>query len=123
MQLVSTIAVKGASFYAYHGYFEEERYYGNEYLVDLEVEFLTKPELTIQLIDTVNYQELYDICKEQMDISRHLLESVAQDIIGRVAQRWHYLSRITVKIEKLQPQLGGKVESTVVKMSHEKTNE
>lgn len=110
------IGVKGAEFFAYHGFYDEEQKTGHTFIVDLEVFFDYKSEEKDQLEHTVNYELLYDICKVEMnDISR-LIETVAYRIIKKVQIDFPYLLGGKVIIQKKGPQLGGKVDRTVIEM-------
>ena len=78
-------------FYAYHGCFEEEQKIGTWFNVDLSLEVDTsKAEKSDNIEDTVNYQSVYQVVKEQMMIPSHLLENVARrilDAIGKIFRR------------------------------------
>jgi dihydroneopterin aldolase len=68
-----------------------------------------KAELSDHLMDTVNYLEVYQVVKKEMEINAHLLESVARRILDAVKQAFPGIKSIQVKIAKVNPQLGGKV--------------
>jgi 7,8-dihydroneopterin aldolase/epimerase/oxygenase len=105
------ILLEGMDFFAYHGHFREEQIIGTKFTIDLEMEFDTgKAETTDQLHDTVNYQEIYLIVKREMEINTHLLERVARRILDSVKQAFPQIKQAKVKISKLNPPLGGKVD-------------
>jgi 7,8-dihydroneopterin aldolase/epimerase/oxygenase len=104
------ILLEGMEFFAYHGHFKEEQIIGTKFIVDLEMEFDTSvAEKTDHLADTVNYQDVYQIVKSEMEINAHLLESVAHRILEAIKSRFPKLRTIQVKIAKVNPPLGGKV--------------
>jgi dihydroneopterin aldolase len=111
------VAIKGAEFFAFHGYYKEERKAGNNFIIDAEVELKTFDSDDDNIQDTVNYQHLYNICKEEMVSTQQLLETVVFNIITRFKNDLPNVSSGEVKMEKLGPQLGGKVQKAVVEMS------
>lgn len=113
----TTVAIENAEFFAYHGYYEEERRAGNTFIVDCEVEVKSFDSTDDNINDTVNYESLYMICKEEMNNTQKLLETVAFNIIDRIKNDLNHNTGGKVKISKLSPQLGGKVEKAVVKMA------
>ena len=104
-------------FYSYHGCFEEERKIGTWFNVDLSMEVDTsKAEMSDNLDDTVNYQAVYAVVKREMMISSKLLENVARRILDAVKKEFPAVSYVWVKIKKMNPPLGGKIESVSVEM-------
>ncbi len=62
---LTTITLHKAKFYAYHGVFEYEKKYGNEFEVDIELQCdLDKLKDTDDLKNTVNYLEVYNFVKD-----------------------------------------------------------
>jgi len=112
----TTVAIKGAEFHAYHGYYEEERRTGNTFVVDAEVELKTFDSNDDNITDTVNYEKLFLICQEEMDKTQKLLETVVFNIIERFKNDFSNVTGGKVKMEKIGPQLGGKVAKAVIEM-------
>ena len=105
-------------FYAYHGCFEEEQIIGNKFLVNFWAEAdLSKPAATDNIEDALNYQLVYNVIKEQMEIKSHLLEHVARRILDAVKAQFPYIERAQVQISKLNPPLGGQVYASSVTMN------
>ena len=112
---MSYIKLEGLNFYAHHGYYTEERKRGNNYILDVEIDYdLEKAADTDDLEDALNYEEVYNICEEEMDNPRHLIEAVAKSIAVRVRDRFPHLSYVQVTMKKLKPQLGGAVASATI---------
>jgi dihydroneopterin aldolase len=111
------VAIKGAEFFAFHGFYEEEQKAGTDFIIDAEVELKTFDRNDDNINDTVNYEHLYRICQEEMKNTQKLLETVVFNIISRFKNELHYVVSGQVKMEKLGPQLGGKVQKAVVEMS------
>ncbi len=115
---MATIAIEGMEFFSYHGHFEEESVIGTRFLIDLYLETDTsKAEKSDKLNDTVNYQEVYLTVKEQMRKPSHLLEHVARRIIDAVKENFKEVEFVEIKLQKLNPPLGGQIESVSVTLS------
>lgn len=112
----TTVAIKGAEFHAYHGYYEEERKTGNTFIIDAEVELKTFDSNDDNIADTVNYEKLFKVCESEMNKTQKLLETVVFNIITRFKDEFSNVTGGKVKMEKLGPQLGGKVAKAVVEM-------
>lgn len=106
-------------FYARHGCFEEERIIGNRFVVNLRVQGdFSAAARTDDLREAVNYQELYDIVKREMDIPSRLLEHVAGRILAGIRERFPRAAHAQVGIDKLNPPLGGQVGASRVTMGY-----
>lgn len=112
------ISVEGMEFFAYHGCFAEEQLIGTRFIVDFCLEADTiKAEISDDLKQTINYQTVYQLVKKEMDVKAHLLEHVAHRILKSVTDAFPAISAAEVKIEKLNPTLGGKVDKVCVTLS------
>ena len=112
------IQIENMEFYSFHGHFKEERIVGNKFLVDLTIETDMKiPAQSDNLKDAVNYQRIYEIVKQQMELKSHLLEHIAGRIIDAVMSEMEGINKITVKVSKMNPPMGGKIGSVGVVMS------
>lgn len=112
----TTVAIKGAEFHAYHGFYEEEQKTGNIFIIDAEVELKTFDSNEDNISDTVNYEKLFNVCQSEMDNTQKLLETVVFNILTRFQNDFSNVTGGKVKLEKLGPQLGGKVAKAVVEM-------
>lgn len=112
------IQIEGMEFYAFHGHFKEEQIVGNKFLVDLTIETdMEKPRASDSLKDAVNYQKAYEIVKIQMEQKSHLLEHIAGRILDAVYAEMTGIIKITVKVSKMNPPIGGKIHSVSVVMT------
>ena len=84
MRIESTrLILNEMRFHAYHGVMEQEGLVGGDYLVSISVEAdLSKAVRTDSLAYTVNYADLYELVKHEMDIPSKLLEQVAKEFEG-----------------------------------------
>jgi len=116
---MGTISVEGMEFFAYHGHFKEEQVIGTRFIVDLFFETNTAAaEASDQLHDTVNYLSVYQTVKRVMEQKSHLLEHVARRILTAVHHEFPEITGSRVKISKLNPPLGGKIDRVCVTLSH-----
>jgi dihydroneopterin aldolase len=112
------IEVENMEFFAHHGCYEEERNKGNTFFVTLKIETdMTLASESDNIIDAVNYQTAYNIVKEEMMISSNLLENVCFRILNALYDKMTDIKKATVKVSKLNPAMGGKVEKTSVTQS------
>ena len=104
--------------HAWHGCLKEESIIGSDYRVDLEVSTdLSKPAISDNLTDTVDYVYLNNIVKEEMAIKSKLLEHVAKRILKRVFSEISMISNAEISVSKINPPIGGDVESVSVVLS------
>jgi 7,8-dihydroneopterin aldolase/epimerase/oxygenase len=112
------IQIENMEFYSFHGHFKEERIVGNRFMVDLTLETDMKtPMESDNLKDAVNYQRVYEIVKLQMEMKSHLLEHIAGRIVDAIYSEMEGINRVTVKVSKMNPPLGGKIGSVSVVLS------
>lgn len=108
---MSTISIEGMEFFAYHGCFAEEQIIGTKFSIDLFMEVDTsKAELSDDLHDTVNYQSVYELVKEEMKTKSKLLEHVGRRILDKIKTSFPEVEKAKIKIRKLNPPLGGKMD-------------
>lgn len=109
------IEIEGMEFYAYHGHFAEEQIVGNRFIVHLTLATdCEKAAQSDDLEDALNYQTLYLIVKEEMQIKSRLLENVAGRILDRLFNSFDGIENAKVKISKLNPPMGGQIEKVSV---------
>ena len=112
------IHIEGMEFYAFHGHFKEEQIVGNKFLIDVTLE--TDMENAIEsdnLKDAANYQQAYEIVKKEMQKKSHLLEHIAGRILNALYADMEGIKRATVKVSKMNPPVGGRVNSVSVVVS------
>lgn len=111
------IKVKNIRVYAYHGCLVEEEKIGSDYRVDVTVKAnLSKSAKTDNLNDTVDYVHLNKIVKEEMAVRSKLLEQVVNRILNRILGEIPMVKTAVVSVSKINPPIGGNVESVAVKM-------
>lgn len=115
MEQKIVIELENMKFYAYHGHFEIEQTVGNHFMVQLRVETINDMVIkTDRLKDALDYQQLYSLVREEMEVPSHLLEHVAHRISERVRREFKTVTGIKVKISKLNPPMGGEMQQVSV---------
>lgn len=113
------IQIEEMEFYAFHGHYKEEQIVGNRFLVDLNIETdMTKPSESDQLEDALNYQTAYRLVRNEM--KRHtsnLLENIGKRILDALYNEFQGIEKVTVKIRKMNPPMGGPMKCVSVTMS------
>jgi len=105
--ITQTVALTDLRFYAYHGYYPEEQVLGNNFVVDVQATFPKEGGAGDDLAHTVDYQELYEIVRTEMQQPRKLLETVAEAILERTQARFPFVTAIRARICKCRPPFGG----------------
>lgn len=113
---MAVISVEGIEIYAFHGCYKEEQLIGTNFLVDVHLECdVTRAAQSDLITDTVNYQTVFELVVTQMAIPSHLLEHVAKRIIIAIKEKYSpQILSISVKVTKLNPPMGGKIQKVSV---------
>ena len=115
---MAVININDMRFYAHHGCFEQERAIGTHFRVDLRfVTDTTTAEVSDNIADTVSYLDVYQVVKKQMAQPSNLLENVARRICDAVLAEFAGVELVDVRVSKLNPPLGGQMESVSVEVS------
>lgn len=114
----ATIELEKMEFRAPHGCYDLEKVVGNRYNVDLrmDVEIGDAAERD-ELLKSVNYLSVYEQVAEEIQKPSNILENVAWRILERIHNAFPQIVTSTIKISKLAPPLGGKVEKVSVILS------
>ncbi|RYG17218.1 MAG: dihydroneopterin aldolase [Chitinophagaceae bacterium] len=116
-QFKQTVALKDVKCFALHGYYPEEQIIGNHFVIDLETEFIPQG-FDDELSQTVNYEDLNTIIREEMKNTQKLLETVSNNIISKVIGLYPFVETVNVSIKKLNPPMPGQIGHSFVKLSY-----
>lgn len=120
---MSKIYLENMEFHAQHGCLEHEQKLGNTFIVNLSFELNTeKAGLTDDLADTLNYQLIYNVIKEQMAIPSKLIEHVGQRILDKIIAEFPEILSLELKLSKLNPPLGAKVEAVSILLDFQRVS-
>ena len=115
------VALEGVEFFAYHGFYPEEQLLGTRFYVDIVVNFTTESTFRDdKLGNTVDYEVLYQIIKEEMAHPRKLIETVVQAILDKVISQFPFINDAQVTLKKMHPAVGGPVKNSAVTISYHK---
>jgi len=116
------VALNGLTFKAYHGYYEEERARGNEFSVDIAVQSnFEEAAKSDDLATATDYERLYVIVKEEMQISASLLENVVFRIAQRVLDEMKAVDQVRVSLAKINPPIKGTCREARVTIEKKRT--
>ncbi|MEH7126234.1 dihydroneopterin aldolase [Bacillus sp. JJ1532] len=113
------ITLTKMAFYGFHGVFPEETRLGQRFFVDLTVEAdLKRAGETDNLEDSINYAELYQVCKDIVEGKPFkLVEAVAEKIAGEMLNHFEAISQVNVRVIKPDPPIAGHYESVAVEIT------
>jgi 7,8-dihydroneopterin aldolase/epimerase/oxygenase len=115
---MTRIELTGMKFFAYHGLYEHEREKGSWFKVDICFDCDASKAIKHDSIEgTVNYEEVYRIVKEEMEISSKLIEHVAGRIHNRLQEEVKGISKLVTKLYKLEAPLGGPLDHVSITLS------
>ncbi len=115
---MAIIETEKMEFYAFHGHFKEEQIVGNKFQIDLTIEAdLDRASETDRLEDTLDYQVAFRLVKKEMDKNSNLLEHIGKRILDSIYSNLDGVLKATVRIRKMNPPMGGHINSVAVIMS------
>ena len=118
MKQTELIELEEMEFYAYHGHFKEEQIVGNKFLVNISIETdCAKAAETDNLEDALDYVSIYEITKKEMETKSYLLEHLAARIINHIHAEFPQIVSSKVKVSKLNPPIGGRMEKVSITLS------
>jgi 7,8-dihydroneopterin aldolase/epimerase/oxygenase len=108
MKLMSSkIYLRNVRFHAFHGVLPQEGIVGNDYLVNLVLDYdFSSAMQTDDLQGTLNYAEVYQKVREEMAVPSKLLEHVAGRIAHRLFSDFPEIQRLQLSITKVNPPMG-----------------
>lgn len=114
---MSKILLEEMEFFAYHGCFAEEQIIGNRFIAHLEITVPTdEAQASDKLKDTLNYQEAYNVVREQMAIKSNLLEHLGKRIMDALMEKFPQIQQLKLRISKMNPPMGGKMKCVSVEL-------
>lgn len=117
MLVSSKIFLKNVRFHAYHGVLEQEQTVGNDYLVNLTVNYdFTSAMKTDELSGTISYADIFEMVKAEMAIPSKLLEHVAGRIGVHIFSQYPDVREVQLSINKVNPPMGADSEGAGVEV-------
>ncbi len=107
MCMTSYITLNDVRFHAFHGVLPQETAVGADFVVNLRLGYdISRAMQTDDVGDTLNYAEVYELVKHQMDVPSKLLEHVAGRIVDAVRKAYPDITSIDLELTKLNPPMG-----------------
>ena len=114
-QLKTKIELSNMRFYAYHGVLPQETLIGNEFEVTVILEAdISAACRSDDVKDTLNYADLFDLVKQEMQTPSQLLEHVAGRIYSRLTGDYPHITSLEVQVAKMYPPVNGEMEKAVI---------
>ncbi len=114
----SYIFLHDIHFYAFHGVLAQEQKIGNDFRIDIKLEYdITKACCTDNIKDTISYSEVYQIIKEEMEIPSQLLEHVSARIVNHLFEALPAISGISILLAKRNPPMGADLKEAGIEMN------
>ncbi|MCX6154731.1 MAG: dihydroneopterin aldolase [Candidatus Kapabacteria bacterium] len=100
---ITRLSVKDAEYYAYHGVKPEEKKLGGKYQVDLDLYYDAKNAFVNDDVgDALNYEEaLYCVSEVINGDSYDLIETIANEILNAILEKFTQLDKATVRVRKM----------------------
>ncbi len=117
MQTTSYVFLDDIRFYAYHGVASQERLVGNEFTVNLRLQVdMMQAMATDDVAHTVNYADVHQAIKAEMEIPSRLLEHVCGRIVNRLFEEFPLVNAIDIRLSKRNPPMGADIDAAGVEM-------
>ena len=102
------IRLEGMPFYGYHGVTAAEKETGRVFEIDCELGVdLASAGHSDQLTDTIDYNEVYQIIRENVEgTAFSLLEGLANRLASIILDKFP-IYRVTLRVRKLNPPISG----------------
>ncbi len=103
------IRIQNARFYAHHGVLDAERMSGGLFEIDTEMICdLTAAESEDNLKKTLDYENAYKFIRDVVSGEKfYLIEALAYRIAIKIIDNFMMVQKVTVKVRKPAPPLGG----------------
>lgn len=115
----SQLTLSGMRFHAYHGCLPEEAVRGGEYRVDFSCPVDTAAASSEDnLGDTLDYAQIYAAVQSVMGRRVNLIETLAENIVREIAEKFPWLETFTLSVSKIDPPVGGPCEAATVTITY-----
>jgi len=94
------ISLSNLEFFGFHGLYEGEKKIGNQFLVDIQIDFTPTVLIVNELDQTIDYVLVYNKVKEIMAIPTPLLETLVCKIADQILIDHTIADKVFVQITK-----------------------
>ena len=103
-----SIELDNIHLYAYHGALPQENKVGGWYTVNLRAKISNHESIANDKLDaTVNYAEIYEVVRNEMQIPSQLLEHVCGRILDKLFEKFAIIEEVEITLTKDTPPMGG----------------
>jgi dihydroneopterin aldolase len=97
---IMTIQLNDVKFYGYHGLYKEEQKVGNNFIVNLSIEYIPTAQKITSIIETIDYVQVYHLVNTRMKIPTPLLETIVGDIADSIFEKFSIAQKVNIQITK-----------------------
>jgi dihydroneopterin aldolase len=97
---IMTIQLNDVKFYGYHGLYKEEQKVGNNFIVNLSIEFIPTAQKITCISETIDYVQVYHLVNTRMKIPTPLLETIVGDIADSIFEKFSIAQKVNIQITK-----------------------
>jgi len=97
---IMTIQLNDVKFYGYHGLYKEEQKVGNNFIVNLSIEFIPAAKKITSISETIDYVQVYHLVNTRMKIPTPLLETIIGDIADSIFEKFSIAQKVNIQITK-----------------------
>lgn len=102
------IILKDVRLYAYHGALPQEHVVGTAYLLNLVIDTdFTSAMHTDRIAGTINYADIYEVVKQEMQTPSQLVEHVGGRICKALFQHFPSIQSLQLELLKENPPIAG----------------
>ena len=103
----SYIHLHDVRFHAFHGVLPQEKSVGSDFVVNLRLGYdISSAMESDNVMETLNYSQVYEAVKQEMAVPSHLLEHVAGRIAKSLSTLFPGITSIDMELTKLNPPMG-----------------
>ena len=101
--MMMQIHLHGLKFFAFHGFFDEERKLGNHFEVNADISYVPSLIPVKHIEQTINYVNVFGLIEKRMAVPTPLLETIATEIAVAVLADFPLAESVSLTIHKLTP--------------------
>ena len=115
------IELENIHLYAFHGALPQENKVGGWYTLNLRAKIDNHESIASDNLETtVNYADIYEVVRSEMQIPSKLLEHVCGRILERLFEKFTIIAEIEISLTKDTPPMGGDRLSSSVRIKAER---
>ena len=105
------IILNGMIFREYHGCYDFEKTEGNDFRVDLTLDYNSaRAEKSDRLGDSLDYEKIVGIISKEMEKPSNLLENLARRILDSIREKAAGIEKVKIRVCKINPPTRVKLE-------------